>query len=465
MKKIIITLLIFFATKLIVVAQEITSPLTQLTTDIMTNEAKQNFNWHTVSNPNIAARIPNANSSHSSIILLMFDIEPDGDGGGTTGTTGSSSICPSGNWGGYVAVAQPDGTSKMCRECLDNHQWECPTVITGTNPSPTPPSDPDPTTSSDPFPPIGIPPGPIPPIGTYPAPTPSFPSGGGGGGGSTATTPPSVPQPTQPLDVDDPTGGTASQLKKDSIVYDTIPCNDSLSKRIGRRLDKDLKDCRNASFKVDSLYNYTLNAIPGTAEEGFTFGTDNLSNSIVTSAIFNNNDSAGVLLPFSTNYTTDKDFHTHFADGWYFPNIIDVYSLLIKTAVRNPNVITASYISCQDGSIFAITPTDRDAIDIFLNNYDKADNVDRNNKAHFGFKEGSELENNYFAFFKARAIRLGLTEQDAMTYAMAYLMASTQMGLTIYRANSINEPFHKITADMKRDDLTKTVTIILTKCN
>jgi hypothetical protein len=44
-------------------------------------------------------------------------------------------------------------------------------------------------------------------------------------------------------------------------------------------------------------------------------------------------------------------------------------------------------------------------------------------------------------------------------------MASTQMGLTIYKANSINEPFKKITANMTTDTLTKKTTITLTKCN
>ena len=83
----------------------------------------------------------------------------------------------------------------------------------------------------------------------------------------------------------------------------------------------------------------------------------------------------------------------------------------------------------------------------------------------FGFKEGSILESDFFAPFAISAYKSGINKQDAFTYAMAYLISSTQMGMGLYKANSINEPFKKITADMITNTTTNKTTLIITKCN
>ena len=478
MKKLLIILLIFCCSKFTLVAQQITSNLTLITKDMMSSQQKDNFNWRNVSYTRPAARF--------YFPAIYITQEPDEVSGGGSGDNPSAPYAPCNKWGsperGPISTGSASDINppiQYCRFCLDDMMDHCALVQTGVGVgslgSGTSGNTNLPPANNTPFnwsswgnilwgnlgnyfttgflnPPSYVPSG-----GSY--------SGYSGGGGS-APPPvgPSYSPPNNPIEVDDPTGWAATPQKKDTIIFDNSPCNDSTSKRIGRRLDKDLQDCRNTNYKVDSLYRYTLNATKGTPEAGITWGTDVITNSIVTSQIFNNNDPAGILLPFSTSYTTDKDLHTHFENGWYFPNIVDVYSLLINTSVRDTGIVTASYITCQDGSIFAITPTDRINLNNFLITYDKFDNVDRSNIIHYGFKEDSELEK-YFGYFVGNAIKAGLSQQDALTYGMAYLMESTGMGIGIYKANSIDEPFKKITANINIDGITKKTIISLTKCN
>ena len=381
MKKIIITLLILFATKLIV-AQEITSPLTQLTTDIMTTEAKQNFNWHTVSNPNIAAKIKPSTSSHASIILLMFDIGDGADGSGEPPPCLRMQIPELQTINGelwQVVYQQYEDCSKVE---ISRHK-----VIGGTNTPPPPPSgpppsnpppsdpdpsSPDPTTGTGGFPPIGIPPGPIPPIGSEP--TPSFPSGSGGGGGSTTSTAPSVPPPAEPAD--DPNGGSAHPpVKKDSMPT--------------------VIDCAADVKKMDSIITAYLASVEPTPEmqniRANVHGPNELSLSIydssgqgkvMTGSTFTGNSTA-VNMMFKDSTNTNKIravLHNHTDSADANPDCGDLYNLLysrlypsIKT--KNP-YIQYSFIPAGDiNTDLALSFDDTSSAQMFINLYQKQDAI------------------------------------------------------------------------------------------
>jgi hypothetical protein len=155
MKKLILIILLLFATRHIASAQAITSTLTQLTTDRMNGEVRSSFNWLTLIYPNLAARPnddPNVGIRNGSIVILMVD---DGDGsstgGGNTTSVGGGSKCQNGYTNILLPISGPNGTTIWCKQCSGtnpNPPWECPTPATSNNPLPPISNNP---ANTDPF--------------------------------------------------------------------------------------------------------------------------------------------------------------------------------------------------------------------------------------------------------------------------------------------------------------------------
>ena len=223
MKKLLIIFLIFCCSKFTLVAQQITSNLTLITTDLMSNEQKSSFNWQNISYPIIVARY-----YFQPPIEIM--VEPV-DGAGGVGGNGGTNICYCVNKGGSTGILEEIYTMGMilsCYKCVaggnDCFGTPCGPINGGSSGSNAPFNWGIWGNQVSPYTPFN-----------YPPPSPPLSGSWGSGGGSAPPPPsgPSYPPPTKP--VDDPHGGTNNPQKKDTLLPTPLPCSDTAN-RIGDSL-------------------------------------------------------------------------------------------------------------------------------------------------------------------------------------------------------------------------------------
>ena len=236
-------MLLLFASKQIALAQQITSTLTQLTTDLMRTENRNNFSWRTVQYSRL-----NVHQSIKNYFDIMVD---DGDGGTGGGNNGGGSIgtvpceCPPwikpgpecDNWKTYCKDDQIAGGS-YTPSILNPNYWIFwgilnPGVSIGFGSGTT----------------FNYPPAQLPNF----VPPASYGGGSNGGGGSAPPSSTSVPPPTNPinlLDTLEDTSLVAPPSKFTRLVFEKK--YDSV---ILYLLDSFSIPTNNATFKVDTTIN------------------------------------------------------------------------------------------------------------------------------------------------------------------------------------------------------------------
>ena len=453
----------------------------------MTTEAKQNFNWHTVSNPNIAARI----IRNASIYYITFDPD-DGNGGGPNGSGGNGNSLPyesCKNWGGPERTistgssTDPQQPKQVCRFCLDDQMDHCGTIQPGIGNSGFP-SDPDPNspppipggfdwwqwiifhiifgsnTGSNTNTGISIPPGPI--LGS---PSQSFPSGSGGGGGSTTSTAPSVPPPAEPAD--DPNGGSAHPpVKKDSVIFIIDSCSDDYRK-IVKEIEKEVKDVRAVNGDFDSVYRSATSGYP--YELSLTFGRNPADSSMHTTPIHTDSSHFGVSINVNPyDYKTASNLHTHLFGTVNSQDLADVYNLLkqIKSTYLTGDSVTnnTNYVANSVGELYAISVTSTPSVLGFLAYYPESANLGPASNAFF--KKETKMEALYRDFYK-RVTNAGIDRQDAAAYGMALIMeqfAGTGMGSDIYKSDGLGKPFYRLSVIIDEDKKNNRYILTLKKC-
>ena len=310
MKKLLIIILIFCCCKFTLVAQQITSNLTLITTDMMSNKQKSSFNWQNISYPRPAARY--------YFPAIYITQEPD-EVGGNNGGSGNC-FCPDNKCSGPAYPAN-DGTL-LCTPCNDG-STSCRTITY------TPLGPGSSSSGNTNFPPIII-------IGAgwgsllwgnlgnyfttgFLNPPSYVPSGGGyssgyiGGGGSAPPPPtgPSYPPPTKP--VDDPHGGTNNTKKKDTMQLKIVPCTDSISKILGDSITNLMTKYVDTTAMMKRLRDSCLNNI---REEGFTLnmyydlGTFTTLDSVKTKNYTIATGNQNIPLSFSSSCVLQLHLHT-----------------------------------------------------------------------------------------------------------------------------------------------------------
>jgi len=147
MKKIIIIMLLLFASKQIALAQQITSTLTQLTTDLMRTENRNNFSWRTVQYSRL-----NVHQSIKNYFDIMVD---DGDGGTGGGNNGGGSNCYCVDRGFSIGMEEvyANGMILWCHKCSAGGT-DCNGTLCGELSGNSPPSsgsNPPPPANNNPF--------------------------------------------------------------------------------------------------------------------------------------------------------------------------------------------------------------------------------------------------------------------------------------------------------------------------
>ena len=456
MRKILIFTLIFCCNKFILMAQQITSNLTLITTDMMSNEQKSNFNWKNVSYTTTAARY----YFPPPIYITLDPTE-----GTVTGGNGNYDpcLCTDNKCSGPSYLAN-DGTL-LCSPCNDG-STSCRTITH------TPLGPGSSSSSNTNFPPIIV-------IGAgwgnilwgnlgsyyttgFLNPPSYVPSGGGysgySGGGSSAHPPPlgsSYPPPTNLID--DPNGGTNNKTKKkDTIIFlfgicDTILFN---FRNLNDSVTSDLKKIRMIDGKLDSIYNKVKDTSYH-LEQGFITHFDT-NNCVWYNDSIAQGTSNGVALGSAWIKT-----HTHCNGLFYGPDIIDIYHALTRINFYFQKKRISNYILGADGGIYAVTVYDSTASELFQLKYYQWDHSSLSTDDYF--VDTSSLKKIYFDPTYNSLIQLGITKQDAFAYSMAYLMGTTNMGTTLLRSESINEKFYKIDVKIELQNGRKFITVM--KCN
>lgn len=485
-KKIFIIILLICCFK---AQAQVTSPLTQITTDLLKTGSVGKLNWgefniknsqtssnkagcgtHTeyVTIGNITLELTyDCNGKLIAAQLATLAGNDTGGGGGSSGTSGGNT--GSGNGGnnntpqvncfvGNVTWKQhPTTYDSVCQYIV---MADCSLkLIEGTcRPRGTPTGGNGSGTGSSPNNNNGTPiNNPTPPPFNNDPPlilnNPNTPSFGGGGTGIGNGGPKTI-EPNMDLKDD----GSGGQQLKDSLIINEEEC-DSIYKKHNKKIDSLINDARQADIKFDSLRKYAING--GIIEYRFSFGKDSLTNTTKTTNILTDSSSysvSGFYFPDSSKY--DNGLHIHLADGYMAPSITDFYSLLNRFSKKKGATQNTEIIPAADSSIFALLVTDSSKAIQFLSDFPKYNNIG----TEMGFRRNTELGDNFIAFYEGYFL-LTQNSQDAFTYATAFVLNKFQSGLSLFKSPNLNLPFERIIARTKYLKQTDQIIFIIEKCN
>lgn len=425
---------------------QVTSPLTQITTDLLKTGSVERFNW---SSFNLIASknkcqgyfyAPNA----SGEICYYWD-HADGQGGCITQQIGN---CRSAGTGGGGSSGGGGGSTGG-------------TGSTGTSPTPAP--TPTPTPTPPPSNPnwgtgwLNIPnnPGAISPYagGSSSPWNNNEPTGGGSNGNGKPI------EPNMDLGNDKGTKNNIDTTKKDSLQIINEPC-DSLTIKTALRMQQALNKIRSANDKIDSLYN-SVATLKDTFELGLGGNIDTLGVASTTKVFYG--DTTSVLIEGEYDYT----FHTHHKLLFYAADYGDFHTEHHDTWSNNAYVnkkdkFRGSYIFGADSSLVAFTMTHNPDYNIMEFNSKYPMSFDINNMDNNYITAGSPLEKFWDkAYFLAKSLKFDM--QTAYLYAGAYTIAKSNMGFKYFKAKNIASSFEQIDVDIIE---TPTHNILLIKkCN